>query len=282
MGLFAKEGLDVDLKADGGESESIGRVMAGLDVIGLVRADAFLLARSDGAPIVAFAGGYLETPVAFYAAERSDTGARGAFLGKRIGYRAGDDTAFIYEGLMDRLQISRNLVHEVQTTSDPSGLTNGDLDIWPGHIGEHANVSCRSNLGCAVLRPADYGLHAVGSVYFVTEKTLHENPRALLGFLRAIIAGWGMAYSDDSAALATMPALLPAERGHVLSVSLAQQLPLLQPPNDRFAEFDIEAWRGLADILINAKILPHPVDLSRAVTFDILSEAYRKPISSAR
>lgn len=69
---------------------------------GVTEGYAFLVARSKGAPIVAFGAGFLETPVVFYALEKSGIHTPGDLVGKRVGRRAGTDMAIAYDALLIR------------------------------------------------------------------------------------------------------------------------------------------------------------------------------------
>ena len=50
----------------------------------------------------------------------------------------------------------------------------------------------------------------------------------------------------------------------------------LRPFGTRFGELDLRRLRILQAQLLQRRIIQQPVDLSRAVNFDILTEIYRK------
>ena len=64
-----------------------------------------------------------------------------------------------------------------------------------------------------------------------------------------------------------------------IQFELAAQKDLIMPVSRRVAEFDIQQWKQLRAILINARALDESVDLGVAVNYDILREVYRKPIT---
>jgi hypothetical protein len=45
----------------------------------------------------------------------------------------------------------------------------------------------------------------------------------------------------------------------------------------RYCEFDERHWRSLQAILLSQRLLDQPVDLSLAVNYQFLEDAYRKP-----
>jgi hypothetical protein len=60
---------------------------------------------------------------------------------------------------------------------------------------------------------------------------------------------------------------------------LAAQRDFVVPLSRRVAEFDDQQWKQLRATLTSARLMDGSVDLGRAINYDILKEAYRKPIS---
>lgn len=279
-GLFERGGLHLELKPGGIEADPITLVASGADTFGVTRGDAFLIARSKGAPIVAFAAGYLESPVVFYALEKSGIHAPNDFIGKRVVRLAGQDTATIYDAVLANLRISRSQVREISKGTDIAALMNGDVDVWPGHIGKEAYILTQKGIPFNIIRPSDYGIHVPGTVYFTSEKIILDHPALVQKFVDTVIAGWNLAYADYSKSVplisvADDKALTP-ER---VQFELAAQRDFVLPPARRVAEFDDLQWKQLRIILLNARLIDDSIDVSRAINYDFLKEAYRKPIS---
>jgi NitT/TauT family transport system substrate-binding protein len=137
VGLFDREGLRIELK-QGTAADSLARVSAGEDAIGIADADQFLIGRAAGAPIVAFAGGYVESPVGFYTQEKSGIRTPYDFVGKRIGYIPSSDTALIYDAMMVKLGLPRGVTRELPSGADPTRLAYREVDVWPKHVGADA------------------------------------------------------------------------------------------------------------------------------------------------
>jgi hypothetical protein len=57
---------------------------------------------------------------------------------------------------------------------------------------------------------------------------------------------------------------------------MEEQRDLLRPMAARYCEFGREQWRQTEDILLSAQRLAEPLDLSAAVDFSVLREAYRR------
>lgn len=278
-GLFDREGLQIELKPGGNGADSISSVASGADTFGVARGIDFLVARAKGAPIVAFAAGYLESDVVFYVLERSGIHTVQDFIGKRVGYQPGQDTAIIYDALLANLGIGRSKIREIITGTDIAALLNNDVDIWPGHVAEEAYILKQKGIDFNVVRPLNFGIHVPGTVYFTTEKIIRDHPSLVQKFLRAVIAGWTLTYADYSKSVPLISAYdekaLTPER---VRFALGEQRDFVFPLGRRFAEFDDRQWKLLRIILLNERLIDDSVDMSKAVTYEFLREAYRKSI----
>jgi ABC-type nitrate/sulfonate/bicarbonate transport system substrate-binding protein len=276
-GLFEREDLHIELKAGNTEADPVHLVSSGVDSFGVTDAQSFLTARAEGSPIVAFAGAYLESPVVFYALEKSGIHAPSDFVDKRIGYQPGQDTAMIYQALMTKLALSRSEVHEIDVSTDIGLLLSGAVELWPGHVGAEAYALKQDGVAYNVFSSADYGVHVPGTVYFTTERIIREQPDLVRRFLFAVLTGWEKTYADEATSIPFIasydPMVLTPE---FIRFRLEQQRKVLRPFGARFGEFEETHWQSLQDILVQQRIIKEPVDLSSAVTFDFLHDAYRR------
>jgi ABC-type nitrate/sulfonate/bicarbonate transport system substrate-binding protein len=283
VGLFQHEGLTVELKPGSSDTDTIRRVSDDTNTIGVAKAENVLLARAEGAPLVAFAASYVESPVVLYTLERSGIRAPSDFVGKRIGYQSGQDTAIIYQAIMAKILLSRSAVREVKVGSDMMPFLNGDVDVWPGHIGVESYTLKQKGIGYDVISPGSYGVHVPGTVYFTDERTIRKNPDLIRRFLGGVIAGWQMAYADYATSTPLIASFDSANlKPDYVRFKLEQQRTSLRPLGARFGEFDDTHWRSLQTILIQQRLLKEPLDLSRVITYDFLRDAYRRTESSGR
>ena len=275
-GLFAREGMIVTLRPGNTDTNSLSRVAAGEDVIGVAGAEQFLTMRAQGTPVVAFAAGFLKTTVEFYALERSGIRTPFDFVGRRIGYQPGQGTAIIYRAMMDRLQISRSKVQEIPVGIDVSPLLDGRVEVLPGHVGVEAYALTSKGISYNVVSPPDYGLHVPGTVYFTTERTIREHPDTVTRFLRAVIAGWELSYSDEQRSIPMIVAYdTAALSSDMVHFQLEHQRDGLRPYGTRFGETDESQWRLLQATLIQQGQIKEPINLTSAVTMAFLQDVYR-------
>jgi ABC-type nitrate/sulfonate/bicarbonate transport system substrate-binding protein len=277
-GLFEREDLHIDLRAGRDAINPIASVVDGSDTFGVTRADSFLLARGKGARIVAFAAGFIESPAVFYALKKSGVRAPWDFAGHRIGRRVGDDTSIVYDALIEKLGLPRSRITEVPVAGDLSMLLRGDVDVWPGHVGDEDYTLNRQGVDHLVIDPASYGVHLSGSVYFTSDRMITAQPQLVRRFLTGIIAGWDMVYQDYAISV-PMVASFDQKRltPDYVRFALDRQREYLRPIAVRYGEFTEDQWRALQSTLLTQRLLDRTVDLPEAVTYEFLHDAYRKP-----
>jgi ABC-type nitrate/sulfonate/bicarbonate transport system substrate-binding protein len=241
--------------------------------IGVIGALVFLKARLAGRPIVSFAGHYLESPVAFYTLEKSGIRSPSQFEGKRVGSRPSEEAAFVYEYLMAKMRVSRSKVTEVPGAAFYSSLLNGEIDIFPGDVETGASLR-KLGIQYSSVRPFDFGVHVLGSVYFASEETISRQPEMIRRFLEGVIEGWRGLNSNYKNAVLKLKDIGATDEE--LRFILEQQRNYLQPPGERFGEFDSFRWRVTQDLLLQQRRLERSSDLTKAVTYDFLREAYRR------
>jgi len=273
--LFAKRGITVDIRPGGFEADPITLVASGSDDIGVTGADNFLFARDKGVPIVAFAAGYIQTPVAYYVLDGTPIQKPQQFVGKRVGYQSGQDTGTIYEALLRTLNIKRENVREVPVKYDLSPLLTHQVDVWPGYRATQAYTLEQQHLKFHMILPETYGLHFLGTVYFATEKTIRDRPAIIQAFVDGLIDGWQFTYDHSDSAISAISAFdSTALRPALVASNLRRQHDSIVPPGRRYCEFTPKDWETTSATLTDLGMLKHQPDLTTAVEYRFLAKRY--------
>lgn len=278
-GFFKAVGLELEIKPGQGGEATIKSVVEGRDLFGVTDSISFLVARMKGKPIVAFGAGYLESAVVFYALEASGIHSPRDFMGKRVGRKANTNSAIMYDALLKNLGLVRSDTKETAKETDLDALLDGKVDVIPGHVGDEAYRLRQKNAAFNAIRLFNYGIHIPDTVYFTTEKTIRDYPSIVQNVLKAIIAGWNRAYADPDKSAALLAEAGATGSHDQLKFELLAQRDYVNPLGRRFTEFDSAQWKQLRDVLMGERMVEATLDLSRAVNYDFLKEAYRKPIS---
>ena len=101
-GLFASQTIDVELRSLAAGADPVEAVVSGAASFAVIDSLAFVSARAKGQPIVAFAASYLESPIVFYALEKSGIKTPQDFVGKRVARINGTASAIFYDALLKK------------------------------------------------------------------------------------------------------------------------------------------------------------------------------------
>lgn len=274
-GLFERHGLKIDIHPGGFDADPIKLVASGADTIGVVGADSFLLARAKGVPIVAFAAGYLQTGVAFYARQNSGIVSPKDFVDHTVGYQAGQDTATIYEALLRKLRVDRGKIIEIPVKFNFAPFLTGQVDVWPGYTATQSYILHTKNIPYVVMVPAQYGLHYLGTVYFTREDTIRNNPKLIQAFVDGLIEGWQLTYSNSGKAVSMIASYDPQNLTPDLILwNLTKQKDEILPEGLKYGQFTSDQWTQTEHTLLEEGLLAKPLNLNAAVTYQFLQSYY--------
>lgn len=274
-GFFAREGLTVKI-------ENITDSNATLEdpsalVIRLQDAQDLLLNRANGIAAVAFAGNYIDSSVALFFRRDRKIRSLDDLSGKSIGYNARSDTGLIFEWLLDKNPtFSRSHISEKADAPGVKAISDNTLDVLVGHVG--VDDAMLTSLGIATdsLDPRQYGVHALGTVYVVSETAIDKKSDVLIGFLRALIAGWDLVYDKPNQAIAAIESADDGQsKALPLKAALRAQREFLRPGASRFGEITGNKWSELQAFMLQRRMLKSSIDLRKATNADLIAEAYR-------
>jgi ABC-type nitrate/sulfonate/bicarbonate transport system substrate-binding protein len=277
-GLFKREGLSVALQSGRDDLDPITSVVNGVDTFGVTRADSFVAARKKGAPIVAFSASFIDSDAVFFVLKKSNLRTPQDFIGHRVGRRAGDDTETVYNALTHQFGLQHDKITEVPVTNDLAMLVRGDVEVWPGHIGNEDYALDRQGVDYFVIDPANYGIHLTGGVYFARDRTVLDQPEPVRHFLSGVIAGWNAVYQDYAS---SVPLIASFDESRLspdyVSFTLDQQRKYLRPISIRLDRLKEDKSRGLEMIMITQRLIERTVNLSDGVTDRFLNDLSSAP-----
>ena len=265
-GFFKQEGLLVDVRTGGPQTNPLVLVPSGTDDFGVTGADGLLLARANGVPVVAIAAAFQRNASGFIAKTESGLSTPDKWIGKKVGIIPGNDTETIYRALMKKLNIDRESLIEIPIGFSLTPFLTGQIDIQPGYITNQPNLLKNKGIDVTVIDPADYGVFMIGNVYFTTEDMLRDHPELVRSFLRAVISGWNEAIAHPDRAI---NALLNADS----KLNPENQLVILKDTiqyvireDDKVGLMDKLSWQKTHDTLLELGILKKAIDLEAAFT----------------
>lgn len=272
-------GITLNVEAGSETVDSIKSVLSGQDDMGVASGDLVVEAIAGGAPLIAIGVINDTSPTCFISRKASGITTLRDFVGKRVGILPGTNTARIYQLLMQRNNIDRRLVQEVDVPEDLHTFILGQYDVRPAFIYDEPVTLARANIPINILKPQDYGVKFVGTVYFTRRDVVEKNGPVIVNVLRSLILGWRDIASPAGRkeAIAVLKADFPEIDVGKETASLESGAPLFLGPagSNRPLEVTTAHWldtiHGLEEL---GQIKTGAIDLSLVWDATLLSKAY--------
>jgi NitT/TauT family transport system substrate-binding protein len=274
-GMFAKEGLNVEIRPGGAALDPIQTVAAGTDDFGITGADRLLQARQKGLPIVAIALENRHSFVGFLALPKSGIKTATDLRGKRIGIFH-DDTYTVLQALLKKVGIPQSSIIEVPVGFDLSPLLQGTIDVYSCYVINQPIKLAAENIDYVLIRPTEYGLDFAGNVYFTTEKMIREHPERVQGFLNGLYSGWMYVFAHEQEAIEIVSEgdkSLDKKSEAALLHALIKEI---NGSEEKFLSITPEDLRNTEQIMRDERLLPESVDLDRSVDQSFIKKVYEK------
>jgi len=274
-GLFQRYGLDVSLQSGSSDQEALDATKDD-NVISVVTASSFLRARADGSRIIAFAGGYVSSPVEFYCLAGSPIRIPRDFEDRIIGYPDNSDIAVVVDAFITHNEIAASRLAIKHDATSIKDLLAGNVDILAGRWDVEGAALRAAGANFRSVSPESFGVHIPGTVYVANERLFAASREVLVKFLAALSAGWEATYSDVARSSATVSDFAGSPLGkEEIAYLLERQRPLLRSLDGRFGELETRRWRDLQTLLLKQRLVPNTDDLSTAVNLEVLKQAGR-------
>jgi NitT/TauT family transport system substrate-binding protein len=216
-GLYAAEGLAVEVTEGAGSLDAIPKVATGAYPVGFTDINSLMkfLDQNPGAPVRAVMMIYDKPPFAVVGRKSLGVAAPKDLEGKVLGAPPPDGAwaqfpIFAAENGLDMSKI----------TVDPVGFPVREPMLAEGKVAAITGFSFTSSLNAerlgvpaddlSVILMADYGVALYGNAIIVNTDFAKAHPAEVTGFLRATAEGWKAAIADPAAAVAALLGKNPA------------------------------------------------------------------------
>lgn len=197
----SKNGLDLTLIEGSDEIDPIKMVISGQDKFGVAGADRIFTANQSGADLVVLGVVNYINPTVFLAKEELGIRTPKDFEGHKVGVITGNNTEMIYRTLVKRANIDPKKIKEVEIPFDLATFITGAYDIRPAYIFDETVSLDKANIKYTIVKPQDYGVQFIGTVYFTKRETVRNEPELVQKFVNSIAAGWESAIQNPEKAL---------------------------------------------------------------------------------
>jgi len=266
-GYFKDAGIEIEFDYSF-ETDGVKLVGAGELPFAVVSGEQVLLARAQGVPVKYVAAWYQQYPISVVAKSAVDIstpqdlkgrtiGLPGLFGANYVGLQALLFSAGLSESDVDLEEIGFNQVELV---------ASGKQDIVVGYAANEPIQLKAQGIDVTELRVADYVQLASNGI-LASEKVIAEDPQLVNAFVEAFLKGLKFTIENPDEAYAMSETYIPnfADLDQTVQKEiLATSIEMWKA--DRLGYSDPQAWNNMSDTLVQMKLIPEPLDLTKAFT----------------
>jgi NitT/TauT family transport system substrate-binding protein len=200
--LAKERGVDFKVVPGGSDIATTQVVMSGQADFGVAGADQIMLANQNGADLVVVGVINYRTLAAFISNVDKKITLPSDFVGRRIGTMEGTPVDFVFRVMMNQHNIAADSYTEVPTNWTYAGFDK-DYDVYPAFVNDEPITfqQQRPDLKLSIVRPHDFGIEFIGTVYFARRDLIEGNPEKVQMFVNLMIDGWKEALRDPEKAM---------------------------------------------------------------------------------
>ena len=198
-GWYEEAGIDLRINAVKSGIVSVDEVLAGRAHIGVAEGATLIEARADRKPVKAIAAQFQTSPQCLIS--KKDLGIDGPekLVGKKVGIKNTSGVTML-TFLLASQGLSFEDIIPIRVGLELQPLIDDEIDVFSGYLTNEPLLMKALGYEVNVIPAYQYGFDFYGSVYFVQEAMLEEQPDVLEKFLKVTFRGWREAFRDPVAA----------------------------------------------------------------------------------
>jgi NitT/TauT family transport system substrate-binding protein len=196
--LTVKEGSEV--------IDPVKVVRSGEAQFGIASADRILRENERGADLLILATSTYKSPVVFLSHPKDNIRTPRDFIGKRVGIQSGTNTELVLKSLLRSQHLDPARMKIVESGWGTATFQTGDLDVLGAFDYDEPVQLELKGIPVSAIRPEEYGVHYVGTVYFTRRSLAQQQPALVQAFINSLVDGWRSALADPHTAIAKLVA----------------------------------------------------------------------------
>lgn len=263
--------LEIKLEAGSDQIDPIKLVLSGENDFGVVSSDRIIQANEKGADLVVIGVVNYTSPTCFITKQSSNILKPADFVGKKVGILTGTNTELIYKILKLKNGLDNKSVKEIEIPFDLATFISGEYDIRPAFIYDEPVSLDLKNVKYNIIKPSDYGIKFIGTVYFTTRKYAEAHSEIVKNFIYAIADGWKAAISNPSKAISYLKKFDNSIDSTREVLSLVKGIEYFRGENNRLLYASDSTWNEMANELIQIKAI-NSFNFSKTVLNDYVNQ----------
>jgi NitT/TauT family transport system substrate-binding protein len=266
-GYFKEAGIEIEFDYSF-ETDGVKLVGAGELPFAVASGEQVLLARAQGVPVTYVAAWYQQFPISVVAKSDEGIAAPQDLKGKKIGLPGLFGANYIgLQALLFSAGLSESDVQlEAVGFNQVEVLATGQQEVVVGYAANEPIQLRAQGFDVTELRVADYVQLASNGI-LASEKIIAESPQLVNAFVEAFLKGLKYTIDNPDEAYSMSATYIPnfADLDQTVQKDiLATSIEMWKA--ERLGYSDPQAWENMNDILVQMKLVPEPLDLTKAFT----------------
>lgn len=215
------------------------------------------------------------SPTVFVTLETSGITEPQQFVSKRVGVLSGSNTEVVYRALLAKLNISKEALTEVEIGFDLPAFIRGSFDVLPAFAYDEPITLRKQNVAIHVIEPSDYGVEAMGNVYFTTREMVDKHPETVQTFINGVLKGWTFAFANPDESIAMLASVDSKLDLAKEKESLIAAHPFFEDDSHRLLTLRKEDVDAEIQMLMSIDQLKGNVDTARAIAAQFVERAHQ-------
>ncbi len=230
-GLFAKEGIDLEIQEGRGSGITVQATAAGSATFGYADFGTMVKAAVKGAPVKAVGIMLQKSPMSVEGFADKNIRTPKDLVGKTVISTPGDSFSQLWPALLKINGVDEKAVKMISgdAATKRNAVISGQADALLGNVNDQKPlIEEATGKPVTAMLFADYGVNTVNGAFIVKSDLLKSNPDLVKRFLRAASAAVAEAKADPAGAVDAMLKVNPkAGKRETLLASWTVTLPLL-------------------------------------------------------
>jgi NitT/TauT family transport system substrate-binding protein len=270
-GYYKKAGVDMELLPAGPDLKPAVTVSQGTDSFGIGHPNQVIAARANGAPLVTIAQFGHRSASVYIARTSAGIKSINDMKGHSVGlWFGGDEHEFL--AMLRAAGINQDDVKVINQGFDIIAWMHGDYEVMQATIYNELQQVYAQGIkkeDLVFLDPGESGVAMVNTGIFTTEQVIKDRPEAVQAVVDATMQGWKEALADPQAAAAIVVK-------YNSELKLEDQVKQIEAMGQLFCsgvtlegKFGASVpaeWETVQKVLLDAKLIDAPIDLSKGYT----------------
>lgn len=210
-GFYKEAGLDIEILPGSGSNETVRLVGAGNDMFGVSVADAVLIGRGRGAPVVSLAVLLQQSPNVMVSLKERGIEKPTDLYGKKVGVPSRSTVFAFWKALSSSAGLDEDQIETVDLGTTPTSgvLVSGGIDAAITLATNEKVALEKRGVELNVIDLAQYGVRSYGQVLFANEDVVKNQPEVAAKMKEATLKAWQYTIENTEEAINVLKEFVP-------------------------------------------------------------------------